>query len=267
VRFKISSSLVCVIILFSIPCYGEGRQEYNNTRISDVQVPVSSQEIAPLGNLTFTGVSGKLSSREDSIQAALKDAARRLSFFYSVSGYSVSQEQSGGGTFGFNINLNNCLLYDDELEKYHDELEFNPVTDVFEYNNAVFVITRVKSDVSLPQFRGHSWGKERPRWVDTPPAEIEGFTVGTGFSSRLSSHSDTVIKSYENAVIGIIENMNIHLRGQQQNYQNNSGTFGSNMDSSNETGAKGELKNFYIIESWTDIKNLSVWTLAVAKRM
>jgi len=263
-RVKVFLPLVCAIILFAVPCYGKGKQEQ---QASEVQVSVAAQKIAPRGNLAFNGVSGKLSSREESVQAALKDAARRLSFFNSVSGYSVSKEQSGGGAFDFYVTSDYLLQYDTDIENYIEELVYDSATDVFENRNAIFVIAYITSDVSMPPFRGHSWGEERPRWVDTPPAEIEGLIVGTGFSSRLSSHSDTVVKSYENAVIGIIENMNIRLRGEQQNYQNNSSVFDFYMDSSNETGAKGELKYFYVIESWTDPNNLSVWTLAVAKRM
>jgi len=251
VHIKVFFQLVCAVVLCAIPCYGKGNQDQTINAQTSV--------------LTFTGVSGKLSSREESIQAALKDAARQLSFFYSVRGYSVKQEQNGGGTFDFDINSVYRLLYDDELDKYLEQLVFNPATDIFENNNAVFVIVHIASDVPMPLYRGHSFRNERPRWIDTPPAEIEGFVAGTGFSSRLSSHSDTVIKSYEKAVIGIIENMNIRIRGKQQSF-NNSSVFDSYQDSSNETSAIGELLNFYIIESWTDPKTLSVWTLAVAKR-
>jgi len=250
VRIKVFFTLACAVVLCAIPCYGKGKQEQTN----DVQT----------GVLAFTGVSGRLSSREESVQAALKDAARRLSFFYSVSGYSVNQEQSGRGAFDFNVNSDYVLQYDTDIDKFLEELEHDPATGIFENNNAVFVIAYTKSDVPMPPFRGHSFGTERPGWVDAPPAEIEGFIAGTGFSSRLSSHSDTVIKSYENAVIGIIKNTNISVSGQQQSYQNNASMFDFYLDSSNETGAKGELKHFYVIESWTDPKNLSVWTLAIA---
>jgi len=252
VRIKIFFSLVCAIILYAIPCYGIGKQEQTNNAQTSV--------------LTFTGVSGRLSSREESIQAALRDAARRLSFFYSVAVYSVKQEQNGGGAFDLNINSDYRLLYDDELEKYLEQIVFDPATDIFENNNAVFVIVRTGSDVSMPFYRGHSVRNERPRWIDTPPAEIGSFIAGTGFSSRLSSHGDTVIKSYEKAVIGIIENMNIRISGKQQSHYNNSNVFDFYLDSLNEIIAIGELRNFYIIESWTDPSNLSVWTLAVAKR-
>jgi hypothetical protein len=246
-------TLVCAVILCAIPCYGKGKQE----QTANMQA----------GVLKFTGVSGKLSSREESIRAALKDAARRLSFFNSVSGCSVIQEQSGSGVFDFSVNSDYWLSYDDELEKYLEQLVFDPLTDVFENNNAIFVTAYIRSDVSLPSFRGHSFGKERPSWIDTPPSEIEGFIAGIGFSSRLSSYGDTVIKSYESAVIGIIENMNTRVMGGQQTYQNNASVFSFYADSSSETSSAGELKNFYIIESWTDPKNLSVWTLAVAKGM
>ena len=252
-RIKFFFTLVCAVVLCAVPCYGKGKHE----QTTNVQT----------GVLQFTGVSGKLSSREEAIRTALNDAARRLSFFNWVSGNSVDQEQNGGGTFDFNVSSDYSLQYDADIEKFLEELEYDPATGIFENNNAVFVIAYIISDIPMPQFRGHSFGKERPGWVDAPPAEIEGFIAGTGFSSRLSSHSDTVIKSYENAVIGIIKNMNISVSGEQQGYQNNSSAFDFYLDSSNETDAKGELKNFYIIESWTDLKNLSVWTLAVAKRM
>ena len=252
-RIKVFFTLVCAVVLYAVPCYGKGKQE----QTTNVQA----------GVLKFTGVSGKFSSREESIHAALKDAARRLSFFNSVSGYSVIQEQSGGGTFDFYVNSDYWLSYDDELEKYLEQLVFDPVTNVFENNNAIFVTAYIRSDVPMPLFLGHSFEKERPRWVDTPPEEIEGFIVGIGFSSRLSSHGDTVVKSYENAVIGIIKNMNTRIMEEQQIYRNNTSVFGFYLDSSSETSSTGELKNFYIIESWTDPKNLSVWTLAVAKRM
>jgi len=253
VRIKVFFTLACAVVLCSVPCYGKGKKEQTN----DVQT----------GVLQFTGVSGKLSSREEAIRTALKDAARRLSFFYSVSGVFVSQEQSGDGAFDFNVTSEYLLQYDTDIENFLEELEYDPATGVFENNNAVFVIACIKSDIPMPPFRGHSFGKVRPRWIDSPPAEIEGFISGTGFSSRLDSHSDTVIKSYENAVIGIIKNINIQIRGKQQSHQNNSSLVDFYIDSSNETGAKGELKHFYVIESWTDPKNLSVWTLAVAKRM
>jgi hypothetical protein len=200
-----SFSLACAVFMIVVPCYGKGKPDTStgspsvqggNVQAGDFQNNLSGRKPVPRGGLVFVGVSGKLSKREDSVKAAVEDAARRLSFFYSVSGYSFKRERIG-----------------------NEALDFN----------------------------------------------IDGFVSGVGFSGRLSSHRDTVVKSYERAVIAIIENMGSRVGGEHHTYQNTHSAFGFEMVSSNETSASGTLKNFYIIESWTDPANLSVWTLAVAR--
>ena len=157
------------------------------------------------------------------------------------------------------------LFYDNDPEKYLENLEYNPIIDIIENNNAVFVITRFDAGVTMPSFRGHSFSAERPYWVNTPPSEIEGFITGVGYSGRLSSHRDMVVRSYERAVISIIRHYESVLQGEHQIYQD-TGVFGFESSFSGETRFQGALENFYVVESWTDLSNLSVWTLAVAKK-
>jgi len=253
-RFCYSFLLVCAIILYIItPCYGIGRDEQNIAQTITIQSLNS--------DLMFIGVSERFSNRDDSIRFALEDAARKLSFFYSVSGESITRENIGSGILDFKIDIEYQLIYDKELDKFLQQLEYDPVTDVFENNNAVFVVTRVLSDVNMPHARGHSFARERPYWIDSPPI-INDFIVGVGFAPRYLYHSDTIIKSYEDAVLAIIENINIHIRGENINYQND---FFIDHISTSTTIARGTLKNFYIIETWTDPASLSVWTLAVAR--
>jgi len=253
VRLTFLYLLACAVV-FCISCYGGGKSQERQTR---------AEQFGVRGGLVFIGVSGKLSNRDASIHAALEDAARRLSFFHSVSGYFIRRENIGGGVFDFDIGGDYRLEYDRELEKFMEELSFDPETDVFENNNAVFVVTRTAQGVSMPQFRGHSFGSERPLWIDAPPSEIGGFAVGIGFSSRQSYHRDTIVKSYENAVLSIIGRMSSKVTSRQESYDSSS-AFGFASTTTSEISASGTLKNFYIIESWTDPANLSVWTLAVA---
>jgi hypothetical protein len=209
----------------------------------------------------FIGVSPRLTNHEDAIQTALMDAAQRLSFFISVSGASIMYERAGSGTFGSYVHFDYRLEYDDDLDKFFDILEYDPQNDVFEFNNAVFVITRVKTGISMPAFRGHFIGGDPPHWIFEPPSLIGGFSAGVGFAGPYLSHRDTVVKSYENAVIVIIENMEIHLTGEAYNYNESSI---HNYAAVTQTSASGTLKHFYIIETWTDPVDLSVWTLSVA---
>jgi hypothetical protein len=217
------------------------------------------------GELVITGVAGRLSSRNDSIQAALRDAARRLSFFYSVKGEALVQANIGAGVFDYSHETERSLSYDEDLEQYLDKLQFDPARDVFEHNNAVFVSARVPAGQPMPSPAGHSAGRERPAWVESPPGTIGGFIVGVGFAGRRSSHKDTVIASYENAVFALIETISTKVNGERKIYQNSSSAFGFDMSSSSMVESRASLKNFYIIESWTDPANLSVWTLAVAR--
>jgi hypothetical protein len=218
------------------------------------------------GELVFTGVSGRFSNRNDSIQAALRDAARRLSFFHSVKGEVRTQELIGTGAFDYSREAERSLSYDEDLEQYLDQLQFDPERDVFESNNAVFVVARVSAGPPMPSPTGHSAKRERPAWVESPPGTIGGFIAGVGFAGRHSSHKDTVIASYENAAFALIENISTTVNDQREIYQNSSSAFDFDMNSSSTVESRAALKNFYIIESWTDPANLSVWTLAVAEK-
>ena len=257
--------LACAVVLCAAPCYGSGKIEPPDAVQADAPASQPVQRFGANNGLEFIGVAGRLSDRNASINAALRDAARRLSFFYSVSGCAEKRERIGDKILDYEVSADYCLQYDDDLDKFLDELEFDPVTGVHESNNAVFVITRWKKNVPMPPSGGYTSGKERPWWANSPPSELGGFAAGVGFSSRFDSHKDTVIASYEKAVIAIIANSGSVVRGEHSSYQNT----GSVFDFSARTGAVvvsgGTLKHFYVIESWTDPANLSVWTLAVAQ--
>jgi hypothetical protein len=70
----------------------------------------------------------------------------------------------------------------------------------------------------------------------------------------------------ERAVIAIIENMESFIRREHYVAHDSYRAFGFEASSSGETRSQGTLNNFYIIESWTDPVNLTVWTLAVARK-
>ena len=219
----------------------------------------------PQGGLVFIGVSPRLSNRETSIQTALEDAARRFSLYNSVNCTVLRRERIGGGIMDFHINRTYTLQYDEDLEKYIEQLEYDPLSDIYENNNALFIVTRVAANTDTPANRGHSSRGERPQWIDSPPSSIGGFITGVGYSTRLTSHADTVIKSYEYAIVGIMENIAIAVNSDHQHYLNSFSAFGFDINISNDLSSSGVLRNFYILESWTNPADLSVWTLAIAR--
>jgi hypothetical protein len=265
-------SLFCVFSLFAVlPVSSAGKAARENAPNSDPrQTPIQNQapeqEILPGKILIFTGVAGRLSHKEEAIQAALRDAARRLSFFHSVSSNARRQEHIGGKTLDYRVASEYQLIYDEDLDKFLDMLEFDPARDVFENNNAVFVVTRISSEIAMPNSGGYSAGRERPAWIDMPPSEINGFIAGVGYASRFSSHKDTVIASYEDAVVEIIYNTKSVIKGETASFENSYSAFGTEVAADYTMASRGTLYHFYIVETWTDPANLGVWTLAVANK-
>jgi hypothetical protein len=240
---------------------------WENTRNGDPpQAPIQApqQDRPPEKVLIFTGAAARLSNKDEAVQAALRDAARRLSFFHSVSGYSRRREHIGGKTLDYRAESEYQLIYDEDLDKFLAMLEFDPARDVFENNGAVFVVARAPSEIAVPNFRGYSAGMERPPWIDAPPSEINGFTVGVGYAPRLSSHKDTVTASYENAVVEIIYNTKTVIKGETIGFADTYSAFGNGAAADYTTASHGTLYHFYIIETWTDPADLGVWTLAAA---
>ena len=215
--------------------------------------------------LVFVGVSVRFSDREESINAALRDAGRKFSLYNSVHGDSIITGRTGGSVFEDKFTSEYQLQYDKDLDKYIEQLEFDPAKDIFENNNALFVIARVPSGPTMPSASGHSFGGSRPLWIDSPPLEIGGYIAGIGHSDRHNSHRDTVVKSYERAVISIIGSLGSRISSETYSYQGAS-VFDQGHISATEMTVSGTINNFYVIESWTDPLKLSVWTLAIASR-
>jgi len=260
--FAFLFTLISAFVLFAGSCYSTGNREQQSKIHGSGTDDNNSSSVQ---DLVFIGVSARLSSHNESIRNALNDAARKLSFFQSVSASSEKFQSIGASDWNVSFDSGYSLQYDDDLDKYLDLLEYDLDIDLFENNNAVFITAKVASNISMPVFRGHSISKIRPYWVDTPPSQIGGFAAGVGFSGRLYSYSDTVVRSYEKAVISIIENTDIFVSSEQWLYQTDD-FLGFDAQSTGGTSAYGTLENFYVIESWTDEANMNVWTLAVAGR-
>jgi hypothetical protein len=266
--YNIFFSLMFAVILFAVPCYGNGnREQQDSIQIGESNTVIQlNQRAGCQSGLIFIGVSPRLTNRDEAVNIAIRDAARKYSFFNSVSSCFVNRDNVGAGVFDIFIDSDYMLQYDNELDKFIEKLEYDLTKDVFENNNAVFVVTRINSAGNMPLFNGYSFTSSRPYWIDSPPSEIDGFIAGVGYSGRLSSHRDTVVRSYERAVIAIIQNIESLISREQLINQNNFSTFGFEVSSLGESRAYGTLENFYIIESWTNPVDLSVWTLALAKK-
>ena len=223
----------------------------------------------PAGNaLVFIGAAGKRSNHRETIQAALEDAARQVALFYEVTGEYAVENNVGSGAFDYTHNTYTSLYYNKEgAAQYVDALRFNADTDTTEIENAFFIRTIYPAALHAPVtystiYRGPD---KKPDWVDNPPAKIEGYEVGIGYSSRRSSLADAYANSCNNAIFAIIRNVNTVSRSKDILYEDG-GLFGYKTSSDNITYSYGVLTGFYVLDTWIDPQAKTVWTLAIAKK-
>lgn len=215
------------------------------------------------GRLLFYGMSGRRSKPEEAIQLALEDAARKVSMFYSVEGSMVQQNTSGAATFDYSSTTDTTLLYDKEYKKYVDMLEYDPETDVFEYQQMLVVRAWHRTSSSVPSYQS-SWRDGRPTWTQEPPM-IPGFQVGVGYAGRRSAHKDTVNASHENALFAIISNRSNAVQNSSTSYRG-PGTFDYGSRTNSTITSSGRLEGFYVLETWEDPRDKSLWSLGIARQ-
>jgi hypothetical protein len=214
------------------------------------------------GKLVIIGAAGRQIKKEDAVMLALEDAAKKAAFFHGIYGYTETFVQSGSAYYDFDSGKSVEFVYDDEYIKYVDRFEFDEKQDVFEEEDSVFV--RVRFDASLGSqlnFRPTAAGNT-PEWIRTPPKDLGGYTVGVGFSLRHSYYKDAVIASYEAAAASILNKLHSRAGSAADSLEANGYSDARTMEMQ---VAEGFLIEFYVLETWVDPSDKSVWTLAIAK--
>jgi hypothetical protein len=216
--------------------------------------------------LVFLGVSGIRLKREDAVQAALEDAARKAALYHAVEGHFTQQESRGLGFFDFESVVEKELIFDEESYKtLVKDLQYNPDTDVYESDDTIFVRARYAGNGFTINHLGSS-SQERPAWITRPPREFEGFTAGVGYANRHKYLKDAIIQSYEAAVYAIVRNTSNTIHGSVNTYKDSANTLDSfDTNTANTVSSSAVLSGFYVLEIWIDPATKAVWTLAVAK--
>jgi hypothetical protein len=229
--------------------------------------PVSFWNSVPARDLVFIGGANLRSNRDESINLALRDIARRISIFHAVEGEFVSSIKTGSGLFDYSSDTHTSLSFNEDYLGFTESLEYDPGADVMQLDNSIFVRARFKGpetlriQYDLPPLAAES---AKPLWVDDPPEAISGYRVGIGYAGRRASHRDTVNASFEAAIFSIIRTVSGEVSTGVTNYQG-AGTFDYHSSSDTTVKTRGKLNSFYVLDTWMDPANKSVWTLAVAQ--
>ena len=227
--------------------------------------PVNFWNSMPSRDLVFIGGANLRSNRDESIALALQDIARKVSIFHAVEGAFVSYNKTGSSFFDYSSNTQSFLFFNEDYLGFTDALEYDPVSDVMQINNTIFIRARYRSPEPIRiDYQTPPPAAGRPVWVDSPPMEISGYHVGIGYAGRRASHRDTVNASFEAAIFSIIRTVSGRISADSVNYQGY-GTFDYRSASDSVISARGKLNSFYVLDTWTDPSNMSVWTLAIAR--
>ncbi|MDR1352521.1 MAG: hypothetical protein LBK05_04480 [Treponema sp.] len=218
--------------------------------------------------LVFFGVSGGYYvSRNRAVDLALRDAARRLSFYHSVEAFIQFDETYYRQFQGSQIDTARGLIHDEDYEKYIGALEFDPEQDVYEDDNVLFVRAGYTgpdaapvNSVPSPPPRAFRSGAQKPSWIESPPSRIDGRPASIGFSGPRLSYKDTLTASYEDAVFALVQNYFYAVAAGQTAGNTEAGDCSA-------ARAAGVVMGFYVLETWTDSVTGGVWTLAVAREV
>jgi hypothetical protein len=232
---------------------------------SDGPAPVSFWNSMPSQDLVFIGGASLRSNRDESIALALQDIARRISIFHAVEGEFVSYLKTGSSFFDYTSDTQSSLSFNEDYLGFTESLEYDPGSDVVQIDNSIFVRARFKGPALRIQYDMPflAEGNAKPLWVDSPPTEISGYRVGIGYAGRRASHRDTVNASFEAAIFSIIRTVSGQVSAGAMSYQG-PGTFDYRSTNDTTVKAQGKLNGFYVLDTWIDPSNKSVWTLAIA---
>ena len=212
-------------------------------------------------SLIIIGVSGPQLKPEQEIETAREDAARKASMYHGLNASVTSIQSIGTNALDYYTDSGFQLDYNTQIDQYKERLSFDPEHDVTRGDGVVFV--RFSYPAAFPASINYKSTKESdgsPGWIKHPPLDINGFMAQVGFAKRQMRLRDTIARSSEDAIAHLITRSSSSIDTRETSYNEVTSSVISQKSS-------GRLLNFLILETWIDPKDLSVWTLTVAKNV
>jgi len=257
------------LFIFSNSTFCSGKTEsgsQNTNEVPKAQLSMKEQYetghwiVKPSGGaLTVIGVSNPMLKRQDEIAAAKEDAARKAAMYFYIQGRIETVNNTGAGFFDYLYDSNVELLYDTELEKYKNQLTFDPLNDVLVTREGIFVRFQYAAAVTEINYSAKIVNS-RPDWLrNSGKPEFEGYVTAVGFSKNRRRLKDTILKSAEDAVVRMIESLSVTVNTKEVSVT------GQGSSSFVHTVSEGKLYGFQVIEFWVEPETRYVYTLAVAR--
>ena len=222
--------------------------------------------VSPMDSgLVVIGVSGRDHSRRDNdvsdaeIEAAREDAARKVAMFHGMK-VSVEFLNRAGGSVLQHIAEREVSLETGDHARFVEQLTFNPAEDVLVFQRGTLVRFRYPASVTPVSRIGGIGSDGRPEWINSRNLpRIDGHNVAVGFSQNQVQFRDTVMKSMEATVAGLVANTETVIETSIEDVQ------GQSSVTYIRSKSEGDLTGFRVLEFWIDPANMSVYTLGIAR--
>ncbi|MDR2150278.1 MAG: hypothetical protein LBO67_05585 [Spirochaetaceae bacterium] len=232
-----------------------------------LQTIPSSDHLVIVGISGFHGIDTLMSDGsyrigQESVEAALLDAARKLAMYEKATAVTAENKMDiGMSIFDYVNDSSSSVEPAGDYAVYMKDFEFEPEHDIFVgiKTQTVFVRVRYSSpDIPFIDFTPSMAGS-RPSWITNPPETIAGFSVGVGFANPRVLMKEAIISSYENAACDLAWRRSVAVNA-------NFADAGVDSRTNIKVVTNVSLHKFYVLETWIDPKDLSVYTLAIAKK-
>ncbi|MDR3301875.1 MAG: hypothetical protein LBT01_04995 [Spirochaetaceae bacterium] len=212
------------------------------------------------GVLVVIGVASRRRTETEERDAALDDAAFKVSCYMGITGKEIREHRASGTFFGFiSAVAPTDIVHDTDYSKYREALVYEETKDVLRTTDAVFVRCTYPVSVMNPIKYIPVITNGKPDWTHAPPTEIAGLLAGVGFAGKQRRLSETIAKSYKNAIVALLTRVSTDM------VVRDTDSAGHGALSETLQVSEGALSGFLVLETWIDPKTKSVWTLAVAK--
>jgi hypothetical protein len=209
------------------------------------------------GTIPIVGISGRRNNRDDAIQAAIADAARKVALYHGLYAESATVLNQGSGYLDYFADFDYQLTVYNDPSAYTNSLVFDKDDDVYEKNGSLYVRVKYSGVADVPVYASVIENGV-PDWVKNYHAVVPGFLTGVGASRNKGSPQATSLASYENAIVSLLPELATQVVGSVND-------IAGGKVQQNITTSQGNLTNVMILETWFDSKTGSVWTLLVAK--
>jgi hypothetical protein len=205
--------------------------------------------------IVVIGVAPKHLKEKDTIEAARNDAAKKVAFYYGITGKVTTTDNKTGSNLDHPQSESEFTPLHSDFESYKSMLQYDPKDIIIVGTSMLIPFTYPVSGMRSFNLE-YGLVKEKPYWIEKKDYTVPGFLTAIGQAGNHERFRDTVMKSYENAMAQLLAAISATHDNEDKDQRGGSST-------KTKEKSEGELTGFLVLEIWIDTRG--VYTLAIAK--